>query len=80
MSEMSPLLRLVLVTMRMACQALAILLVLIIGVFLWSKHGPSGFEFLQGDWGMLVVMSTLLVLSLYLARGAGRELGGPRPE
>jgi hypothetical protein len=80
MSEMSPLLKLVLAAMRVTCLALAMLLVLIIGVFLWSKHTPAGFVFVHGDWGMLAVLGTLIALSLYLARGAGRELNGTRPK
>jgi len=80
MSEMSPLLKLIIMMVRYVCMALAGLLVLVIGVFLWQKHGANGFEFVQGDWGMMGLFAVLLAITVYLIRGFGRELLPPRQD
>ena len=79
MSEMSPLLHMIVRAARLVVLVLAAILAGIIGVFLWQHHGADGFAFRQGDKGFLGLMIFLLGFCLYLARGMAREMRKPSP-
>ena len=53
------------------------LLVLIVGMFLWSRHTAQGFTWQNGDVGMLGVFGVLLLFDIFLILGMGRELKRP---
>ena len=77
MSEMSPLLHMIMRVVRLAVMILAAILAAIICVFLWQRHGADGFSFQQGDKGFLGLMVFLLGFCVYLARGIKREMRKP---
>lgn len=77
MSEMSPLLHMIMRMVRLAVMILTAVLAAIICVFLWQRHGTDGFSFQQGDKGFLGLMIFLLGFCLYFTRGIARELRKP---
>jgi hypothetical protein len=80
MSEMSPLLRLVLAVMRVVVTIFAGLLVAIIGVFLWQHHGADGFDLRNGAGGFLTLLIALLAFCLYMIRSITSELKKPQAD
>ena len=77
MSEMSPLLHMIMRAARSMVIVLAVILAAIICVFLWQRHGADGIALQQGDKGFLGLMVFLLGFCLYLVRGIAREMRKP---
>ena len=74
MSEMSPLLHLLMHGLRGGCMMIVALLVLVSGIFIWSRHGPDGFLWQNGDLGTLILFAALFLFDVALIWGIGREL------
>ncbi len=74
MSEMSPLLHLLLRALRSGCVMIVALLLLVSAIFLGSRHQPAGFLWQNGDFGTLILFGALILFDVALIWGIGREL------
>jgi hypothetical protein len=74
MSDMSPLQRLLLKTMRYASLCAAILLLGFLVLALWQK---SGADFTRQDYGFMGIVGFLLLGAVWLFRAIGREMDNP---
>jgi hypothetical protein len=73
MTEMSPLARLILKAMRIACLAAAVLLLAFLGLALWQK----GAVLSQQDMTFIGILAVMAVGAVWLARAIGREISNP---
>ena len=73
MSEMSPLLRIIVGLTRLTIMVIATLLVLVAGLLIGFHC--DGFS--TADWTVLIILLVLAALAMLLARGLGRELKAP---
>jgi len=74
MSEMSPLLHLVLHGLRSVCVLIVGLLALVSVVFVFSRHQPGGFVWQTGDQATLILFGALILFDVALIWGIGREI------
>jgi hypothetical protein len=78
MSEMSPLGRLILRVMRVACLSAAALLIAFLGLALWQKTSVGGIEALaRQDYTFMGVLAAMAIGASWLARAIGREMNNP---
>jgi hypothetical protein len=76
MSEMSPLAKALMSILRSGSWAAMVLLLLFMGIFLWQQIKPDGtIALTRQDYGFLGVVGFLVLLSIYLVRAIGKEIG-----
>lgn len=74
MSELSPLMRVLLGILQKGSWASGVLLLLFAGVLLYQRMTPEGgIAWQQGDIGFLGVLAVLFALAVYLVRSIGKE-------
>ena len=74
MSEMSPLLRILVTLMQKAAWGAAGLLVLFAGLILYQRRTADGFVFQPTDTGFFSIIGVLLLIAVYLIWATRREL------
>lgn len=77
MSEMSPLLRLLVGVLNKGAWGSAVLLALFIGLLAWQRYTPQGLALRPGDAGFFIVLGVMLALAIYLVIATRRELARP---
>jgi uncharacterized membrane protein len=74
MSDMSPLQRLLLMSMRYASLGAAILLIAFLVLALWQRAGA---DFTTQDYGFIAIVGLMLLGAVWLFRAIGREMDNP---
>jgi hypothetical protein len=78
MNEMSPLGRLILKVMRIACLSAAGLLAFFLALVFWQKTQAAGLEgIVRQDVTFMAILAIMTVAALWLARAIGREMKNP---
>lgn len=71
---MSPLVFVVMSGTRMMLYFVAALVVMVLAIFLWEKLQIEGGPMQHGDWGMIGVLTALIIIPVFLARKIAAEL------
>jgi hypothetical protein len=78
MSDMSPLGKMILRVMRVACLVAAALLVAFLGLAFWQKTSVGGFAALvRQDYTFMGILAVMALGAFWLARAIGREMDNP---
>lgn len=78
MSEMSPLMLVILKALRVTTLGLAALMLLFLGLTLWQKTKVAGFEALtRADYTFMAVLLAISLAALWMARAISREMRKP---